>query len=113
MVKATARILRADSVKIEGRLSLQLTQTHPQPPRARDAASVQPQVRILENHPDFAVIEITCSCGTKTNLRCEYGAAESPPEAPQTQSGTPPADANSPNAPKTVPPADTVKEQTK
>jgi len=113
MIKATARILRADSVKVQGRLSLDLTQANAHLPKAKSATSVQPQVRILENNPDFAVIEITCSCGTKTNLRCEYGAAESPPEAPQTQSGTPPADANSPNAPKIVPPADTVKEQTK
>lgn len=112
MIEATARILRADSVKVEGRLSLELEQTHPQLPRATNAASVQPQVRILENHPDFAVIEITCSCGSKTNLRCEY-AAESTPGAAQTQGAATPA-ANSPNIPsESSPPADEVKEQTK
>jgi len=113
MIKATARILRADSVKVQGRLSLDLTQANAHLPKAKSATSVQPQVRILENNPDFAVIEITCSCGTKTNLRCEYAADESPPEAAQTQSGMPSADANSPNTPNAVPAPDTAKEQTK
>ncbi|UCC23584.1 MAG: hypothetical protein JSW23_05895 [Planctomycetota bacterium] len=112
MIQATARILRADSVKVEGRLSLDLTQAHPQLPRAAGAASAQPQVRILENHPDFAVIEITCSCGAKTNLRCEY-AAESPPGTAQAQGNKPTADANSLNTPKAASPADKAKEQTK
>jgi hypothetical protein len=113
MIKATARILRADSVKVQGRLSLDLSQAHEHLPRAKSVASVQPQVRILENHPDFAVIEITCSCGTKTNLKCEYAAGEPPPEARQTRSGTPSSDANLPSTPNAVPAADTVKEQTK
>lgn len=113
MIQATAHILRADSVKVEGRLALDLTQAHPQPPRAASAVSAQPQVRILENHPDFAVIEITCSCGAKTNLRCEY-APESPPGTAQTQGTKPPADANAPNNPsQSIPPADEVKEQKK
>lgn len=76
MIKVAARVLRADSVKVEGRLSLDLTQTQPQTPKAKNAVSVKPQVCILENHPDFAVIEITCSCGTKTNLKCEYVEVE-------------------------------------
>jgi hypothetical protein len=110
MIKATARILRADSVKVQGRLSLDLTDAHAHLPRAGSATSVQPQVRILENHPDFAVIEITCSCGTKTNLRCEYGTAGSPPGAAQTQGGTQPEDENSPNTTtKKVPLPDTEK----
>jgi hypothetical protein len=113
MIKATARILRADTVKVQGRLSLDLTQAHAHPPAAKSATSVQPQVRILENHPDFAVIEITCSCGTKTNLRCEYAAAESPPQTARTQGGTPPVPADSPSTTNAVPPPDTVEEQTK
>jgi hypothetical protein len=113
MIQVAARVLRADTVKVEGRLSLDLTQAHPQPPKANNAASVKPQVRILENHPDFAVIEITCSCGTKTNLRCEYAAAESPVEAPKTQSSGPTADSNPPKTAGAVPTADQIKEQTK
>ncbi len=113
MIKVAARVLRADSVKVEGRLSLDLTQTQPQTPKAKNAVSVKPQVCILENHPDFAVIEITCSCGTKTNLRCEYAAAESPVEAPKAQNPEPTADSNSPNTPNAVPAADQVQEQTK
>jgi hypothetical protein len=106
MIQVAARVLRADSVKVEGRLSLDLAQAHPQPPKAKNAVSVKPQVRILENHPDFAVIEITCSCGTKTNLRCEYAATESPVETPKAQNPGPTADSNSPNTSNAVPAAD-------
>lgn len=113
MIQVAARVLRADSVKVEGRLSLDLSQSHPQPQKAKNAVSVKPQVRILENHPDFAVIEITCSCGTKTNLRCEYAAAESTVDTPKTQSPGPTVDSNSPNTPDAVPAADQIKEQTK
>jgi hypothetical protein len=113
MIQVAARVLRADSVKVEGRLSLDLKQAQLQPPKANNAASVKPQVRILENHPDFAVIEITCSCGTKTNLRCEYAAAESPVEAPKTRNPEPTADSNSTNTPNAVPAANQVQEQKK
>jgi len=50
-------------------------------------------VNIVENQPEFAVIEITCSCGTKTYIRCEYAAAESLAEGPQTSVDAAPDDA--------------------
>jgi hypothetical protein len=47
---------------------------------------VAPQARIVENHPKFADIEITCSCGTKTYVRCEYIDTQTT-EEPRTQNG--------------------------
>jgi hypothetical protein len=38
-------------------------------------------VRIAESNSEFAVLEITCSCGSKINVRCEY--ANSKPGAEQ------------------------------
>ena len=81
------RILKGDSVKLQGLFHLDLPQTGPTLPKQNTGVSATPQVRMIENHPEFAVIEITCSCGTKTYLRCEYAAGQSSTQPPQTQNG--------------------------
>ena len=68
------RILRSNSVKLEGRFRLSS-------PNEKSAASAPSQVRILENHPQFAVIEITCACGAKIHVKCEYAAGQPPDDA--------------------------------
>lgn len=70
MVKSAGRILKASDVElVEGQLTLSIVQPQPKQPGTTLA---EPQVRIVESQPDFAVIEITCSCGTGMNLKCEY-----------------------------------------
>lgn len=77
MAKAAGYILKASEVKLEGSLCLDVTQNGAGRPRPAGTALVTPQALIAENHPEFAVIEITCSCGTKLLLRCEYADASS------------------------------------
>jgi hypothetical protein len=77
MVKVAGHILKGHSVKFEGQFRLDMAQAGKgQPPKWEKTASAGPQVRILENNPEYAVIEITCSCGTQTRLKCEYAAGE-------------------------------------
>ncbi len=76
MGRTLGRILKADNVKLEGQVHLDVVQV-PAGPKGGNAVSATPQVRIVENHPEFAVMEITCFCGAKTHLRCEYAGAES------------------------------------
>ena len=89
MSKAIKRILKSDNVKLEGQFRLDLAQAGfaKDPTKQKSAASAAPQARVVENHPEFAVIEVICSCGTGTYLRCEYTGAQAP-EASQTQNGT-------------------------
>ncbi len=87
MAKAAGHILKRSNVKLEGRFHLDAGEIAPGPAKGKDGASATPQVNIVENQPEFAVIEITCSCGTKTYVRCEYAAAKSPAEGSQTQNG--------------------------
>jgi hypothetical protein len=89
MSKTTKRILKSDNVKLEGQFRLGLEQggSAKDQPKQRSAASAAPQARIVENHPEFAVIEVICSCGTGTYLRCEYPGAQTPEDS-QTQNGT-------------------------
>ena len=77
MGKATGRILKSNDVKLEGQIRLDVRQTVPNSANGKNAASFTPQVCIVENHPEFAVIEVTCGCGAKTHIRCEYTDTQS------------------------------------
>ncbi len=88
MGKTAGRILKGSDVKLEGRFTLDIVQSELGQPKQPGTALVEPQVRIVESQPEFAVIEITCSCGTGTYLRCEYAGAKAP-DVSQKQNGTP------------------------
>ena len=83
MPKTAGNILKSDEVKLEGQFRLNVAQAGYQAdePEEQSQALTAPQVRIVENHPEFADIEITCSCGRKTNLKCEYTGAQIPEES--------------------------------
>ncbi len=82
MKETAGRILKGDNVKFEGQLQLGACRASAGVTQGlsggKNAASAVPQARIVEEHDEFAVIEITCSCGTKTSVRCEYAAAKLP-----------------------------------
>jgi len=89
MDRAVGRILRSDEVKLEGRIQLNVADprstkggpragARPQAWTGSDptsSGSAAQQVRIVEDNPEFALIEVTCCCGEKTYLRCEYAGA--------------------------------------
>lgn len=75
MDKAVARILRSDDVKVEGRFQLNVEQAHKTEKRGTKDEGRR-MARIVENHTEFAVIEITCCCGARTYLRCEYAGSK-------------------------------------
>ena len=45
---------------------------------ATPPAAMGPAARILEQNETGVQIEITCACGQKTYLQCEYAAGPSP-----------------------------------
>jgi hypothetical protein len=65
-------VLKSSNVELQGRLQLDIASPPPGVAKAKGAKLITPQVRIVENSPEFAVMEITCSCGSKINVRCEY-----------------------------------------
>ncbi len=90
MDKVLRRILRSDEVKLEGQVTLQMKQLQsPAQPSSQKTAKQPAAVEIVENHPEFAVIQITCCCGEKMHLRCEFAGAEicSPKESESTGDG--------------------------
>lgn len=79
MEKTVGCILKGDDVKFEGCLRLDVAQVPPSLPKEKSAVS-EPEACVVENYPEFAVIEVTCSCGAKMRLKCEYTRAETSAE---------------------------------
>jgi len=85
MIRTAGRILKSNDVKLEGQFHLDLAKAGLDLPKQQGSVSSSPKVRILENHPQYALIEITCSCGKRLSLKCEYaGAAAEAPDDTQT-----------------------------
>lgn len=69
---AAGRVLKAQDIKMQGSFHLDVGHPVGKVGNAVSTPSVSPQVFVVENHADFAILEITCKCGTKTRIRCEY-----------------------------------------
>ncbi|MBW8039364.1 MAG: hypothetical protein FVQ85_05140 [Planctomycetes bacterium] len=82
MEKAAGHILKSNDVKLEGQFCLDAEQTASNSVNKPNKASSELQVRIVENHPEYAVIEATCCCGTKTLIKCEFTEAQSTKQEP-------------------------------
>jgi len=84
MGKTQGRILKSKDVILQGRIQLDMAHTSHKAAKSQNSAQTAPQVRIVEKHSEFAVIEIICSCGTKTHIKCEYTEIEQPVTGEQT-----------------------------
>lgn len=88
MIRTAGRVLKSENIELQGQYRLDV----PQGELARaalqqpGAASVPARACVLENHPDHALIEVTCSCGARMILKCDYAGAQTPGN-PQTQKG--------------------------
>jgi hypothetical protein len=75
MANPAGRIIKRCDVKVEGNVCLDVTQMKKGPSQAN--SQVVPQAaRLIESKPEFAVIEVTCSCGTKMLVRCQYAGVQ-------------------------------------
>jgi hypothetical protein len=76
MQKRTGQVLKSNQVELEGKFQLNPGQTQVNKARPNNQVSTAPQVRILENNPEYAVIGVTCGCGTEFSVRCDYADAQ-------------------------------------
>jgi len=76
MSKSTRRILKAAQVVLSDPLRLSIDSVPAGPCAGPHATSGVPTVRLVQNHPEYAIIEITCPCGRSTQVRCDYAAAD-------------------------------------
>jgi len=87
MSKATGYIIKADSVRLQGRIQLGAAVGRTAPSKDKNAISTPSQAHIVETSPEYAVIEVTCSCGARTYIKCEYASAQPPPGPKAGQTG--------------------------
>lgn len=85
MRNTSSRILKGSDVKVEGKFTLDVVQVESDSSKTTATALVEPQVRIVKSESEFSVIEITCSCGEKINLRCDYASVKAPQTPPQNE----------------------------
>jgi hypothetical protein len=77
-------VLKNNQVQFAGSFQLNMDATSRpalSPPTASptpQAASRPVRARITETSPEFALVEVTCSCGQVTLVRCEYAAHAAP-----------------------------------
>jgi len=82
MNRATGHILRRRTFQVGGAHRIDLTPSCRAMP-AGDCLSesrVPAQANVVERHPQYAVVEVTCACGSKMYVRCDY--ARTSPQAP-------------------------------
>ncbi len=83
MQRTAGNILKSSDVKLEGRFHLDVDPINVPSSQEKAVHSATPQVRIVESCPQFAVLELTCPCGNKSYIRCEYDNAQSVNHEPE------------------------------
>lgn len=82
MVKTSGRILKSEDVIFDGQFHLDMggLQVGRDASQQTQTVSVPAKACILENHPDYVVLEVTCTCGQKISVRCEYAQSKTADE---------------------------------
>jgi len=80
MQSRTAHVLKSGEVECGGSVKLTGAAAETTGPASHPASAIQ-QAQIVENTEQYALIEVVCSCGAKTYVRCEYDKA--PIDQPQ------------------------------
>jgi hypothetical protein len=72
MVNTVGRVLKSSEVKLEGKFQLQIDTDTTDPANSGSVNGSALQVNIVENTAEYAIIEVICSCGSKTRVKCQY-----------------------------------------
>lgn len=77
----TVTVLKQQQFKTEGRcrLPIRAVGTPAAPAAVRPAGGTgTPQVKLVENTADYAILEVICGCGQSLFIQCQYSAPASP-----------------------------------
>lgn len=83
MSNQVAKVVKSEHVKVTGTATLGPSMSggwlglgparRSIPTSSEQAAAQVPQeVRIIESNSEYAIIEVTCSCGAKSHIQCNY-----------------------------------------
>jgi len=68
-------VVKAKRIRLDEPLRLSIDGTGTLAHSGSHRPGMQPRVRVAESNAEFAVLEIMCTCGRVTHVRCEYAAA--------------------------------------
>ena len=71
MRRRVIKVLKKGKVKVGGSVQLEGGAGGGNP-RPAPSGTVAQQARVVESNNEYAIIEITCSCGQKTHVQCNY-----------------------------------------
>jgi hypothetical protein len=72
MMQTMNRVLKSGEVEIDGRCNLDIGRSVSPVQAGKSNAGAAAKAKILDNNNEYTLIELTCSCGQKTIVRCEY-----------------------------------------
>ncbi len=84
MIQTLNRVLKSDEVELDGRCHLDIGPSVSQ--HNRNAVPAATKIKLLDNNNEYVLIELLCSCGKKTIVRCEYNNV-SAQKTPQPNTG--------------------------
>jgi hypothetical protein len=73
MMQTINRVLKSSEVEIEGRCNLDIGRSVSTAQPGKSGVCAAAKAVLLDNNNEYALIELTCSCGKKALVRCEYG----------------------------------------
>jgi hypothetical protein len=78
MLPKRVQVVKRTKVEVSGSICLSPL-THGTPVRSASVSRTSPltsglpqQARVVESNSEYAIIEITCSCGSKSHIQCNY-----------------------------------------
>jgi hypothetical protein len=72
MMQTMNRVLKSSEVEIDGRCNLDIGRSVSPAQPGKSSTGAAAKAKILDNNSEYTLIELTCSCGQKTLVRCEY-----------------------------------------
>jgi hypothetical protein len=72
-------VLKANQVRLEEPVRLSIGGMSATHHPGADATEAPARIRVTESNADFAVLEVTCSCGKVIQVHCEYAHAGAAP----------------------------------
>jgi len=77
MIPRAVRVIKADEVVLSGSVRLEIGGGAPvrTEPSAQTGtfAGVPQEARIIESNNEYVIIEVVCSCGSKSHIQCNIG----------------------------------------
>ena len=81
MLPKCAKVIKSDKMEIKGTARIEpgsgTVQCRPlvSSESSGAAGAAIHQARIIESNDSYAILELTCSCGCKSRVQCNYGTA--------------------------------------